>query len=145
MTLRSILFIIAGTLALAKATAFLPVLTASHQDITYQRDCTYNEVVKSCAVLLPEDPATETDNTVLIHWLDGDITSVWFLNNGSTQVGAKVILNHNKRGRITRVSQLENGRQRLHVKSETGNQLSFLAPPTMGQLPLSPDAAPFQP
>ncbi|MXW40935.1 MAG: hypothetical protein F4Z75_07335 [Synechococcus sp. SB0668_bin_15] len=68
---------------------------------------------------------------------------MWFLSNGSTGVGAKVILNHNKRGRVTHASQLEDGRQRLHVKSETGNQLSFIVPPPQPLPGL--DADPRQP
>lgn len=128
MPLRLILVIAGGTLALVKATTLWPALAASPPSSTYQPDCTYNGVVQSCMVMLSEDSSAMTDNTVLIHWLDGDITSVWFLSDGSTQVGAKVILNHNKRGRITQVVPLEDGCQRLHVKSETGNQLSFILP-----------------
>ena len=135
----------AGAMALAKATALWLAPASYPQAPAYQPDCTYNGVMRSCTVLLPEDPSTETDNTVLVHWPDGDITSVWFLSDGSTAVGAKVILNHNKRGRITQVSSLEDGRQRLHVKSETGNRLSFLMPSTMGQPLASPDAVPLQP
>ena len=148
MPLRFML-VMAGMLALAKAGAFFPAPAAAYpQGPAYQSDCTYNGVVKSCAVLLPEDPSTETDNTVLIHWLDGDITSVWFLSGGSTQVGAKVILNRNKRGRITQALRQGDGRQRLHVRSETGNQLSFIVPPAMEQpaphlapIPLEPSEA----
>ncbi len=134
MPLRFML-VMAEMLALAQAGAFLPAPAAAFPQggPTYQSDCTYNGAVKSCAVLLPEDPSTETDNTVLIHWLDGDITSVWFLSGGSTQVGAKVILNRNKRGRITQALRQGDGRQRLHVRSETGNQLSFTVPPAMEQ------------
>ena len=142
MPLRFILVIV-GALALAKATALWPVSAAIPQAATHQPDCTYNGVVKFCVVSFPEDPAVVADHTVLIHWLDGDITSVWFLSNGSTDAGAKVILNHNKRGRVTHASQLEDGRQRLHVKSETGNQLSFITPPSQ-PLP-GPDADPRQP
>lgn len=143
MTFRFTL-VIAATLALAKATALWPASAAIPQAAaTHQPDCTYNGVVKFCVVSFPEDPAVVTDHTVLIHWLDGDITSVWFLSNGSTDVGAKVILNHNKRGRVTHASQLEDGRQRLHVKSETGNQLGFIVPP-LQPLP-GPDADPRQP
>ena len=119
----------AGTLALAQATALCPDLAASPPAAAHQLDCTYNGIVQACVVAAPEDDAAMTDNTVLIHWLDGDLTSVWFLSRGSTQVGAKVILNHNKRGRITQAVPLEGGGQRLHVQSETGNQLSFILPP----------------
>lgn len=145
MPLRLIL-IIAGTLALAKATALWPALAFTpQQGSTDQPDCTYNGVVQSCVVMLSEDSSAMTDNTVLIHWLDGDVTSVWFLSGGSTQVGAKVILNHNKRGRITQAVPLEDGCRRLHVKSETGNQLSFILPPTTDQLLPNPDTVPLQP
>ena len=137
------ILVVVGTLALAKATALWPASAAIPQAATHQPDCTYNGVMKFCVVSFPEDPAVVTDHTVLIHWLDGDITSVWFLSNGSTDVGAKVILNHNKRGRVTHASQLEDGRQRLHVKSETGNQLSFIVPP-LQPLP-GPDVDPRQP
>ena len=140
------MLVMAGMLALAKAGAFLPApAAASPQGSAYQSDCTYNGVVKSCAVLLPEDPSTETDNTVLIHWLDGDITSVWFLSGGSMQVGAKVILNRNKRGRITQALRQGDGRQRLHVRSETGNQLSFIVPPAMEQPPSHLAPTPLEP
>lgn len=142
MPLRFIL-VIAGILALAKATALWPASAAIPQVATHQPDCTYNGAVKFCMVSFPEDPAVMTDHTVLIHWLDGDVTSVWFLSNGSTGVGAKVILNHNKRGRVTHASQLEDGRERLHVKSETGNQLSFIVPPP--QALAGPDADSRQP
>ncbi|WP_143324619.1 hypothetical protein [Candidatus Synechococcus spongiarum] len=91
----------------------------------------------------PEDSAVVADHTVLIHWLDGDVTSVRFLSNGSTDVGAKVILNQNKRGRVTHASQLAAGCQRLHVKSETGNQLSFIVPSPQPQP--GPDAHLRQP
>ena len=138
--------VMAGMLALAQAGASLPAPAAAFpQGPAYQSDCTYNGVVKSCAVLLPEDPSTETDNTVLIHWLDGDITSVWFLSGGSTQVGAKVILNRNKRGRITHALRQGDGRQQLHVRSETGNQLSFTLPPAMEQPLPQPAAVPLEP
>ena len=144
MPLRFILFM-AGTLALAKASALWPALAASPPGSAYQPDCIYNGVVKSCAVLVSDHSSAMTDNTVLIHWLDGDITSVWFLGGGSTQVGAKVILNHNKRGRVTQAVRLQDGRLRLHVKSETGNRLGFILPPTIGQPLPGPDAAPLQP
>ena len=145
MPLR-LMLVMAGVLALAKAAALLPAPAAPPQGgRTYEPDCTYNGVVQSCAVRLPEDPSTETDNTVLIHWLDGDITSVWFLSSGSTQVGAKVILNRNKRGRITQALRMEDGCQRLHIQSETGNQLSFLLPPTLEQPLPGPAAVPLQP
>ena len=140
--LRNFIPAIAGTLALAKATAVW-LVPAGYPQAT--PDCTYNGEVKSCVVSFPEDPSDLPDHTVLIHWPDGDVTSVWFLGDGSTEVGAKVILNHNKRGRVSQVLQLEDGRQRLHVKSETGNQLSFLVSPTIHQLPPGPDAAPLQP
>ena len=127
---RKLIPLMAGVLALAEAMAPRPAPGFTAQGSTHQQDCTYNGAVQSCVVTLPEDSSAITDNTVLIHWLeDGDVTSVWFLSGGSTQVGAKVILNHNKRGRITQVVPLEDGCQRLHVKSETGNQLSFIAPP----------------
>ena len=116
---------IAGTLALAKAAALWLVPAAYPVP-----DCTYNREARSCVVSLPEDPSTMPDHTVLIRWPDGDVTSVWFLSKGSTEAGAKVILNRNKRGRITQVLQMEDGRQRLHVRSETGNRLSFTLPPT---------------
>ena len=136
------ILVIAGTLALAKAVAFW-LVPAGHPQAT--PDCTYNGEVRSCVVSLPEDLSAMPDHTVLIRWPDGDITSVWFLSHGSTAVGAKVILNHSKRGRITQALQLEDGRQRLHVKSETGNQLSFILPPsTVPSLP-APDGAPLQP
>ena len=139
------ILVIVGTVALAKATALWTVPAAYPEAPTHHPDCTYNGDVKFCVASLPEDPSAVTDHTVLIHWLDGEITSVWFLSDGSTEVGAKVILNHNKRGRIIQVSQLEDGRQRLHVKSETGNQLSFLMPPTINPPLPSPVAAPLQP
>ena len=127
MTFRFTL-VMAATLALARATAPWPAMAASPASATYGPDCTYNGVVQSCLVVASEDSSAMTDDTVLIHWLDGEVTSVWFLSDGSTDVGAKVILNHNKRGRITQVVPLEDGSRRLHVKSETGNQLSFILP-----------------
>ena len=127
MTFRFTLVIVA-TLALAKATVPWPAMATSPSSATYEPDCTYNGVVQSCVVMVSEDSSAMTDNTVLIHWLDGEVTSVWFLSDGSTDVGAKVILNHNKRGRITQVVPLEDGGRRLHVKSETGNQFSFILP-----------------
>ena len=145
MPLRLILVIAGGTLALVKGTILWPALAASPQSSTHQPDCSYNGVVQSCMVMLSEDSSAMTDNTVLIHWLDGDVTSVWFLSDGSTQVGAKVILNHNKRGRITQVVPLEDGCRRLHVKSETGNQLSFILPPTTDQPLPGPGAVLLQP
>ena len=130
--------------ALVKATALGPALAASPPISTYQPDCTYNGVVQSCQVVISEASSSAmADNTALIYWLDGDITSVWFLSGGSQQEGAKVILNHNKRGRITQAVPLEDGRQRLHVKSETGNQLSFIVPSPQPQP--RPDADPRQP
>ncbi|MCY4172489.1 MAG: hypothetical protein OXF25_00095 [Cyanobacteria bacterium MAG CAR3_bin_5] len=134
MLLRLILLMAGGTLALVKATALWPALAAPPPSSASQPDCTYNGVVQSCVVVL-EDSSEMTDNTVLVHWLDGDVTSVWFLSDGSTQEGAKVILNYNKRGRITKVVPLEDGRLQLHVKSETGNRLSFILP-TPADLPL---------
>lgn len=142
---RRLILVVAGTLALAKATVLWPALAASPPSATYQPDCTYNGAVQSCAVVLPEDSSAMTDNTVLIHWLDGGITSVWFLSDGSTQAGAKVILNHNKRGRITQVVPLEDGGRRLHVKSETGNQLSFILLSTTDPPLPDPGAVPLQP
>lgn len=146
MRLKLILVIV-GTLTLAQATYPLgSALATSPQEIpTDQHNCTYNGVAKSCVVTLLDDPCVAANHTVLIHWMDGEITSVWFLSNGSTQVEAKVILNHNKRGRITQSVRLEDGRQRLHVKSETGNQLIFILPPTIIRPCPGPDADPLQP
>ena len=136
--------VVAGTLALAKATALWPALAASPPVSTYQPDCTYNGIVQSCRVVVAEDSCDRTGNTALIYWLDGEVTSVWFLSKGSRQVDGKVILNCDKRGRITQVVPLEDDGQRLHVKSETGNQLSFIVPPPPQQQP-NPDAGPHQP
>ena len=124
-----LILLMMGVMALLKATALWSMPAPSLQKApTYQPDCTYNREVKFCVVRLPEDPSTEPNHTLLIHWLDGDITSVWFLSGGSTETGARVILNHNKRGRISQAVPLEEGGHRLHVKSETGNQLSFIVP-----------------
>jgi len=128
-----------GTTALVKAMALGPALAAPPPGSTYQPDCTYNGAVQSCVVAAQGDSSEMADNTILVHWLDGDITSVQFLGNGSTQVGAKVILNHNKRGHITQAVPLEEGRLRLHVKSETGNRLSFILPTTINQPLPGPD------
>ena len=146
MLLRLISLVMAGgTLALVKATALWPALAAPPPSSTYQPDCTYNGVVRSCVVVALEDSSEMTDSTVLVHWPDGDVTSVWFLSDGSTQEGAKVILNYNKRGRVTQVVPLEAGLLRLHVKSETGNRLSFILPPATDQPLPGPAAVPPQP
>ena len=138
MPLRPIL-VVAGTLALAKAAALWPASAASPPISTYQPDCTYNGVAQSCRVVVSEESCDRTGATALIYWLDGEVTSVWFLSKGSRQMDAKVILNCDKRGRVTQAVPLEDGGQRLHVKSETGNQLSFILPPPPEQQ-TNPDA-----
>jgi len=143
MGFRSILCMM-GVLAMAEASALASPCPLNQHHPVHKPDCTYNKSLSYCVVRWPEETCQEKENTLLIHWLDGDITSLWFLSNGAHQEGSKVILNHNKRGRITKVVLQEDGRQRLHVKSETGNQLSFLLP--MPKLPLiSPAADPLQP
>ena len=92
----------------------------------YQPSCTYNGDASQCVVRFPGVDCGENDQTALIYWADGGVTTVWFLSNGSRQTDAKVILNNDKRGRIFKTLSLEGGQQRLYVKSETGNQLSFI-------------------
>lgn len=92
----------------------------------YQPSCTYNGDVSECVVRFPGEDCGENDQTALIYWADGDMTTVWFLSNGSRQADARVILNNDKRGRIVKTLSLADGQQRLYVKSETGNQLSFV-------------------
>lgn len=92
----------------------------------YQPSCTYNGDVSECVVRFPGEACGENDQTALIYWADGDMTTVWFLSNGSRQADARVILNNDKRGRIVKTLPLEDGQQRLYVRSETGNRLSFV-------------------
>jgi len=96
----------------------------------YDQICFFNNTPKKCAVNHGYRIPLARGSDVDIHWLDGQLTTVNYLNsNGPLRKGSKVVINGKSSGIVVSIFNNTRGGKEIDnyvkIKSSTGNSFAY--------------------